>query len=127
MYGLPINGITLFIFGGVAEMEGEPQNPKVEFLMAIAGPISSYTLALVFLTIASVTGPGGDLTPFGALLGYLAMINAMLATFNLIPAFPLDGGRVLRAALWRWKGNMRWATKMPQGLDRPLALWRWGC
>ena len=110
-YGLPIRGITLFIFGGVAEMEGEPQSPKVEFLMAIAGPISSYVLALGFLTLAAIFGSGEMLTPFTALLGYLTMINAMLATFNLIPAFPLDGGRVLRAALWQWKGNMRWATR----------------
>ncbi|HEX4889791.1 MAG TPA: site-2 protease family protein [Alphaproteobacteria bacterium] len=111
VYGLPINGITLFIFGGVAEMEGEPRSPKVEFLMAIAGPISSYALALGFFILASVSGSDEVVTPFSALLGYLAMINTMLATFNLIPAFPLDGGRVLRAALWQWKGNMRWATR----------------
>ncbi len=110
-YGLPINGITLFIFGGVAEMEGEPQSPKIEFLMAIAGPISSYLLALGFFIAATIIGPTDGQTPFGALLLYLTMINTMLATFNLVPAFPLDGGRVLRAALWQWKGNMRWATR----------------
>lgn len=121
-YGLPINGITLFIFGGVAEMEDEPQNPKVEFLMAIAGPISSYALALGFLIISVIAGAGGSLTPFTALLGYLAMINAMLATFNLIPAFPLDGGRVLRAALWYWKGNMRWATRLAAQIGSAFGL-----
>ncbi len=110
-YGLPINGITLFIFGGVAEMGGEPQSPKVEFLMAIAGPISSYALALGFFILATLAGSNAGPTPPAALLGYLVMINTMLATFNLIPAFPLDGGRVLRAALWQWKGNMRWATR----------------
>jgi len=110
-YGLPINGITLFIFGGVAEMEGEPQSPKIEFLMAIAGPISSYLLAFGFFIAATIAGPEDSQTPFSALLFYLAMINTMLATFNLVPAFPLDGGRVLRAALWQWKGNMRWATR----------------
>jgi len=110
-YGLPINGITLFIFGGVAEMEDEPQSPKVEFLMAIAGPISSYALAITFFMAAHNIGMNDVKTPLTALLQYLVMINTMLATFNLIPAFPLDGGRVLRAALWQWKGNMRWATK----------------
>ncbi len=110
-YGLPINGITLFIFGGVAEMEDEPKSPKIEFLMAIAGPISSYMLALIFFICVTFIGSMDSPTLFGALLGYLVMINTMLATFNLIPAFPLDGGRMLRAALWQWKGNMRWATR----------------
>lgn len=110
-YGLPIRGITLFIFGGVAEMDEEPQSPKVEFWMAIAGPISSYALALAFLVAASFAGAYDSQTLLGVLLGYLVMINTMLATFNLIPAFPLDGGRMLRAALWRWKGSIRWATR----------------
>lgn len=113
-YGLPIHGITLFIFGGVAEMEDEPQSPKVEFLMAIAGPISSYILAFVLfgaLHFAGPDSPDSDAAPFTALLGYLVMINTMLATFNLLPAFPLDGGRMLRAALWHLNGSMRWATR----------------
>ncbi len=110
-YGLPINGITLFIFGGVAEMEEEPDSAKVEFLMAIAGPIASYVLAIGFFITAWITGAAGVYGPFVAVLGYLAMINTMLATFNLIPAFPLDGGRVFRAILWQWKGNLRWATR----------------
>lgn len=110
-YGLPINGITLFIFGGVAEMEEEPDSAKVEFLMAIAGPIASYVLAIGFFITAWITGAAGAYGPFVAVLGYLAMINTMLATFNLIPAFPLDGGRVFRAILWQWKGNLRWATR----------------
>lgn len=111
MYGLPIRGITLFIFGGVAEMEDEPGSPKVEFLMAIAGPVSSYVLALGFFIASSLAGGNDVPSPVSALFGYLALINAMLATFNLVPAFPLDGGRVLRAALWHWKGDMRWATR----------------
>lgn len=110
-YGLPIRGITLFIFGGVAEMEDEPQSPKVEFLMAIAGPASSYVLMLAFYSVASLAAAAGIYDPLTAVLSYLVIVNFMLATFNLIPAFPLDGGRVFRAALWRWKGNLRWATR----------------
>jgi len=105
---LPMKGITLFVFGGVAEMGGEPQNPKVEFLMAIAGPIASIVLGLVFYAAAAAvrSGPPEVLGVFA----YLAWINLILAGFNLIPAFPLDGGRVLRAALWYWKGSLTRAT-----------------
>ena len=105
---LPMRGITLFIFGGVAEMGGEPQSPKVEFLMAIAGPIASIVLGLVFYLAAAATR-GGRPEVVGV-FAYLAWINLILAGFNLIPAFPLDGGRVLRAALWSWKGNLTRAT-----------------
>lgn len=109
-HGMQIKGITLFIFGGVAELGDEPETARTEFLVAIAGPISSYFLAAVFFTLAWTF----DRLEVGvALQGlgyYLAYINALLATFNLLPAFPLDGGRVLRAGLWYWKGNLRWAT-----------------
>jgi Zn-dependent protease/predicted transcriptional regulator len=108
-YGLPIKGITLFIFGGVAEMEDEPQNPKTEFLMAVAGPASSVLLALILHAISIVT-EGTWPTVVVAVISYLAWINGTLAIFNLLPAFPLDGGRVLRSALWRYKGDLRWAT-----------------
>lgn len=103
-------------------MEDEPESPKVEFLMAIAGPISSYALATGFFIASILAGAGDDPSPPGALLGYLAMINAMLATFNLVPAFPLDGGRVLRAALWHWKGNMRWATRHASRIGSAFGL-----
>lgn len=109
-YGLPIRGITLFIFGGVAEMEGEPPSARAEFVIAVAGPISSYVLSLGFFILFSISGAAGLSEPLVALLQYLAIINVMLATFNLVPAFPLDGGRVYRAILWQWKGNLTWAT-----------------
>jgi len=111
-YDLPIKGITLFIFGGVAEMESEPQNAKAEFMMAIAGPIASYALAGAFYMLSVI---GQSLDVAGPILGvviYLAVINLILATFNLVPAFPLDGGRVLRAALWQWSGDLYWATRI---------------
>src|SRR3546814_208582 len=109
-YGLPISGITLFLFGGVAHMSEEPSGPKVEFMMAVAGPIASFLLAFIFYLLYSGTAAVGW-TVVGAVLGYLAVINLVLAIFNLVPAFPLDGGRMLRAALWGWKGNLRWRSE----------------
>jgi Zn-dependent protease/CBS domain-containing protein len=111
-YGLPIRGITLFIFGGVAEMEEEPANPKTEFLMAIAGPIASLLLAAAFYILSLLGEAGGVPEAVLGVTRYLAFINGLLAAFNVIPAFPLDGGRVLRAALWYWKADLRWATRI---------------
>lgn len=111
-YGMPIRGITLFIFGGVAEMEEEPPGAKAEFLMAVAGPISSGVLALAFFAVSAVAGGGGAPVSVTGVTDYLAFINFLLAAFNLVPAFPLDGGRMLRAALWHWKGDLRWATRI---------------
>jgi Zn-dependent protease len=111
-FGLPIRRITLFIFGGVAEMEAEPERPAVEFWVAIAGPIVSFLVALgCWLLLQGAGGAGAGLPVLGV-LGYLATINIILAVFNLVPAFPLDGGRILRAILWYWKGSLRWATRV---------------
>jgi Zn-dependent protease/predicted transcriptional regulator len=110
-FGLPMKGITLFIFGGVAEMSDEPSSAKAEFLMAVAGPLSSIFLGLMLYVVIAL---GGEVlsTPVIGVVEYLAAINLVLAVFNLLPAFPLDGGRVLRAALWQWKKNLRWATRI---------------
>ncbi len=111
-FGLPMKGITLFIFGGVAEMSEQPPSPKAEFFMAISGPLASIFLGLGLLVL-SFLGSGIGLSK--ALMGvieYLAWINLILAGFNLIPAFPLDGGRVLRSVLWGWKDNINWATNI---------------
>jgi Zn-dependent protease/CBS domain-containing protein len=110
-YGMPMKGITLFIFGGVAEMDEEPPTAKAEFAMAIAGPLASLALAAVFYGLSQLLSPQGMLVAVSGVLGYLAAINAMLAIFNVVPAFPLDGGRVLRAMLWRWHGDLRRATR----------------
>ncbi len=109
--GLPISGITLFIFGGVSEMTDEPETPRVEFLMAAAGPVSSFVLAGIFYVISFSSASSLPL-PVAAVLRYLAYINGLLGIFNLLPAFPLDGGRVLRSIFWSVKGNLRWATKV---------------
>jgi len=110
-FGLPIKGITLFVFGGVAHMEEEPPSAKAEFLMAIAGPISSVALGLIFF-ILRTAGRSAWPVPITGVFGYLAFINWILAGFNLLPAFPLDGGRVLRSVLWKWKKNIGWATRI---------------
>jgi Zn-dependent protease/predicted transcriptional regulator len=110
--GLPMKGITLFIFGGVAEMSDEPSSAKVEFFMAIVGPLSSLAIAgvcyVIYLGGISVGWP----LPVNGVLRYLAYINVLLAIFNILPAFPLDGGRVLRSILWGIKNDLRWATRV---------------
>lgn len=111
-FGLPMKGITLFIFGGVAEMDEEPPSPKAEFFMAVVGPLSSVALAAAFSLVAGLAGASGKAVPVAVVLGYLATINLVLAVFNLLPAFPLDGGRMLRSMLWRWKKSLRWATRV---------------
>ena len=109
-YGIPIRDITLFIFGGVASMEDEPPNAKSEFFMAIAGPLVSMVLCVFFLALNALSIT--EMVPALMAVGWLGTINGMLAVFNLIPAFPLDGGRVLRALLWAYKNNLRWATRI---------------
>ncbi len=111
-FGLPMKGITLFIFGGVAEMTDEPPSPKAEFTMAIMGPVASVALALFFYTAYQMGAAAGWRDPVVGVVGYLGFINLVLAIFNLIPAFPLDGGRVLRSVLWGWKDDLRWATRV---------------
>lgn len=117
--GLGIGGITLFLFGGVAELVDEPKSAASEFRIAIAGPIMSFILAGLFGLAVVVTGPEGVIS---TLLAYLASINLVLAVFNLIPAFPLDGGRVLRAWLWQRSGDMLEATRKASGAGTVLAL-----
>ena len=121
-YGLPMKGITLFIFGGVAEMEEAPSSAKVEFLMAVAGPVSSILLGGFFYGIL-VLGRGiGFPDPVKGVIGYLAVINLVLAGFNLLPAFPLDGGRMLRSTLWSWKGDLRWATRIASQIGTGFSM-----
>ncbi|MEP7152354.1 MAG: site-2 protease family protein [Nitrospira sp.] len=112
-YHIPIGQITLFIFGGVAQMRKEPPHPRAEFLIAIAGPIVSFLLAGLCMGLVLLLEwlPAGTslqgLTALGALLG---MVNTQLGLFNLLPGFPLDGGRALRAGLWAWSKDFYRAT-----------------
>ena len=111
-HDLQMKGITLFIFGGVAEMEDEPPTAKVEFLMAIAGPISSLLLALAAFVFFRIADGLDWPIPVLGVTAYMVYMNVILAAFNLVPAFPLDGGRVLRAALWQWKKDLYRATRI---------------
>lgn len=111
-YGLEMKGITLFVFGGVAEMPEEPPDAKTEFLMAVAGPVASVAIGFVCYALHSVVAGDWPLAAVGV-LAYLYWINWILAAFNMVPAFPLDGGRVLRSILWwRWKGDLPRATRI---------------
>ena len=117
-YRLPIVNITLFIFGGVSQMKGEPPNPKAELMIAIAGPFSSFILAVFFSLINSlVTYPVAK-----ALFSYLVQLNIVLGVFNLIPGFPMDGGRVVRASLWRKTNDFFYATRRASRYGQNIAL-----
>lgn len=111
-FGVKISGITLFVFGGVAELENEPTSARSEFWIAIAGPIMSLFLGAVSLVVSNLIEASGLSHAGGVLFSYIGLINLVLAGFNLVPAFPLDGGRILRAAIWAYKGDLIWATKI---------------
>jgi Zn-dependent protease len=121
--GIDVPRITLFVFGGMAHMRAEPQTWRGEFWMSIVGPITSLVLGIVFILLATLASGPIDvdpdnpqralamLSPLSTLLFWLGPINVILALFNLVPGFPLDGGRVLRAVLWGITGDLRRATR----------------
>ncbi|MBI2844610.1 MAG: site-2 protease family protein [Armatimonadetes bacterium] len=110
-YGIDIKGITLFIFGGMSQTGAEPGTPKAEFNMAVIGPVTSFVIAAVFYGVTVVGNGAGWPVPVVAITGYLAVINLILGIFNMVPGFPLDGGRVLRSGLWAWLDNLERATR----------------
>jgi Zn-dependent protease len=118
-FQIPVRSITLFIFGGVAEVGAEPPGAVVEFWIAMAGPIVSFALAAVFGLLQPVLA---DVLVLLALAEYLTYVNCILALFNLIPGFPLDGGRVFRAIVWGITHNLRQATLIAANLGRGVAL-----
>lgn len=118
--GIPVRSITLFIFGGIAQITKEPQRPRDEFQIAIAGPVVSAGLGLLFLMLVPLTS--SPASPAAALAGWLGWINLYLALFNLIPGFPLDGGRILRSIVWGWNGNFKKATQIAAGTGQFVAF-----
>jgi Zn-dependent protease len=131
-FGVEVRRITLYLFGGMAEMEDEPREPQAEFLVAIVGPLTSLALGLLF-TVAGVqlAGPGfAELlsedqeaalslpSPTATLLLWLGPVNLVLAVFNMIPGFPLDGGRVFRALVWWITGDLHRATRIASDTGR---------
>ena len=119
--GLPVSSITLFIFGGVSNLSEEPNNAGQEFIMAIVGPLTSLALAGIFWLMQFL--PVNKETFLAAIVGYLAFINLALAAFNLLPGFPLDGGRVLRSIIWKTTGNLVKATDIASIIGR---VFGWG-
>jgi Zn-dependent protease/CBS domain-containing protein len=118
--GLAVNSITLFIFGGVSNIAHESDDPQDEFLISVVGPVSSLVLAGIFWLAFQVIP--NDVSPLGALLWYLALVNFMLAIFNILPGFPLDGGRVLRAILWGTTGSMVRGTNIASTVGQIVAF-----
>jgi Zn-dependent protease/CBS domain-containing protein len=117
--GVPVRDVTLFLFGGAAQLEDEPTDPKTEFLFTIAGPIASLLIGIASLAAVVAWAPGVDWTsadaivqlgPAQLVLLWLGQVNLVLAAFNLVPGFPLDGGRILRSAVWAITGDRRRAT-----------------
>jgi Zn-dependent protease len=110
--GLPVQHITLFIFGGVSALGSEPQSARQEFQVAIVGPLTSFVLGLAFGTAVIIAWRLDAMDrPPAAIASYLTFINVAVGIFNMLPGFPLDGGRVLRAGLWAKSGNILRATR----------------
>lgn len=116
--GIPVRSITLFVFGGVAQIGREPDRPMTEFQIAIAGPIASGLLAVGFWVIAALAGD--QFERLSALADWLSSINVMLAVFNLVPGFPLDGGRMFRALMWHVTGSLARATRIAAGAGQGI-------
>jgi len=109
--GVEVEGITLFVFGGMARTKGEAQRPTDELVIAGVGPLCSFALAFGFWVLATAGGALGWPVPVLVVAGYLALINFILAVFNLLPGFPLDGGRLFRALVWKSTGDLTLATE----------------
>ncbi len=118
-YGIPVRSITLFIFGGIAQIGAEPPSARAEFFIAIAGPLVSLALAVLFYALQPLLS-GAE--PLLGLAKYLAYINTALVLFNLIPGYPLDGGRVFRAIMWAITGNMARSTLVAANVGRFFAF-----
>jgi Zn-dependent protease len=132
--GVPVRSITLFLFGGVSNIEHDPDSPKSEFLITIVGPLTSFVIGVVLLVLGSimaapfssaVSNPQAAferLGPLALIVMWLGSINLLLGVFNLIPGFPLDGGRILRSILWSITGDLRRATQWASWAGQTVAF-----
>jgi Zn-dependent protease/CBS domain-containing protein len=121
-YGMPVERVTLWLLGGVAELGGEAPNPRADLLVAVAGPATSLGAAGVFgVGALGASWVGGSSAIVGT-FSWLALINVVLAVFNMLPGSPLDGGRVLRAVLWRWHGNRERADRAAANVGQAIGL-----
>lgn len=120
--GVAVTSITLWMFGGVAQLEGEPATPGAALRIAGVGPLVSLVLGLGFGAGAIIADAAGADELWVGTLSWLGGINVVLAVFNMLPGAPLDGGRLLRAALWRWRGDQQWATVNAARAGRALGL-----
>ncbi|MFQ5933012.1 MAG: site-2 protease family protein [Dehalococcoidia bacterium] len=118
-HGLPVRSITLFIFGGVAHIAREAERPRAEAFIALAGPVSSLLIAGAFYLLYQFVGPHNE--QVGAISAWLAVVNVALAAFNMVPGFPMDGGRVLRSVIWAISGDYRKATRISTWVGRSVA------
>ncbi len=131
-FGVEVKRITLLLFGGMAEIESEMQEPRAEFMVAIVGPVTSLVLGILFSILGThLAGPDftatlledrdaalASLSPLATMLLWLGPVNIVLGVFNLLPGFPLDGGRVLRALMWWLTGDLQQATRLASGAGR---------
>lgn len=120
--GVDVEDITLWLLGGVARLKGDASTPGADFRIAVVGPLVSLLAAVAFAVLTWLAAAVGIGEPWTPVLGYLAGVNALLAVFNLIPAAPLDGGRVLRAALWAWRGDRTAAAVWSARVGRAFGL-----
>ncbi len=120
-FGLPVKGITLFVLGGVSNLGADARSAKGEFLISVMGPLVSLVLGGV-MWVAYFFWIGDPSQPVAAVVAYLAVVNLLIAAFNMLPGFPLDGGRVLRSVIWATTGDFLRATRIAARTGQALAL-----
>jgi len=118
--GEKVRRITLFILGGVAQISDEPKEASKEFFMSFVGPLASFAFAIVFYSLVVVLRPVSE--PAAAIARYLSFINMLLGLFNLLPGFPMDGGRILRALIWKLTGDLKKATRIASSVGQGFAF-----
>ena len=118
-YGIAVSSITLHIFGGVSQLTREPRHPGEELAIAVVGPFTSFGIAAVLAVLKSVASLPAAVA---AVVNYLVLVNSVVGVFNLAPGFPLDGGRLLRAALWKARGDLVWATRVASRTGGAFAM-----